>query len=149
MFQCTPVREKCFSCIRWVYFSCLLLVKQDLNQSADAPRIAQKRDLYKKNSWFMQSKAFARSQKIPQTCIFWLIELNMLRVSLKAAFSLDIPVLHLTALWPVNFWKLQQKSFLCLVKYDRWTTSLHENNICIVRPLTVHSEQSYTTPAKY
>jgi len=32
----------------------------------------------------MQSKAFAKSQKIPQSCIFWLTDLNILFVSLKA-----------------------------------------------------------------
>jgi len=49
---------------------CLLLVKQDLNQSADTPRIPQKCNLTIKISWYTQSKAFAKSQKIPQHSFF-------------------------------------------------------------------------------
>ena len=55
---------------------CLLLVKQDLNQSADTPRIPQKCNLTEKISWFMQSKAFSKSQNIPSSCILCLIDLN-------------------------------------------------------------------------
>ena len=47
---------------------CLLLVKQDLNQ--------YKCNLIHKISKFMQSKAFAKSQKIPLTCIFWFLSLR-------------------------------------------------------------------------
>jgi hypothetical protein len=39
----------------------------------------------------MQSKAFVKDQKIPPTCIFWLIDLNTPYVTLKAALSVDIP----------------------------------------------------------
>ena len=42
----------------------------------------------------MQSKVFAKSQKIPPTCFFWLTDLNTLSVSLKAASSVDIPLLQ-------------------------------------------------------
>jgi len=41
----------------------------------------------------MQSEAFAKSQKILPTCIFWLIDFNTLSVCLKAASSVDIPFL--------------------------------------------------------
>jgi hypothetical protein len=43
---------------------CLLLVKQDLNQSADTPQLPQKCNSPNKISWFMQSKAFTKSQNI-------------------------------------------------------------------------------------
>jgi hypothetical protein len=40
------------------------LAKQDLNQSSDTPRITQKCEVANKISWFTQSTAFAKSQKI-------------------------------------------------------------------------------------
>ena len=40
----------------------------------------------------MQSEAFAKSQKIPPTCIFWLMDWNRLSVSLKTS-TVDIPTL--------------------------------------------------------
>jgi hypothetical protein len=46
----------------------------------------------------MQSKGFAKPQTIPPTRISWLIDLNTLSVSLKAAFSLDIPFLNYAVL---------------------------------------------------
>ena len=36
---------------------------------------------------------FAKSQKIPPTCIFWLLDVNRLPVSPKAASSVDISFL--------------------------------------------------------
>jgi len=45
-----------------------------------------------------QSKAFAKSQKIPPTHIFWLIDLNTLSVVLKATSSVDIPFTDHTVL---------------------------------------------------
>jgi len=41
----------------------------------------------------MQEKHFPKSQKIPTTCSFWLIDLNTLSVSLKEVFSVDISCL--------------------------------------------------------
>jgi hypothetical protein len=52
----------------WTF--CLLLAKQDLNQSSDTPGIPWKCNLSNKISWFTQSKAFAESPKIPPTCFF-------------------------------------------------------------------------------
>ena len=71
----------------------LLLVKKELNQSSDTPWFSYKCNLANKLSWFKQPNAFAKSQKIPPTCIFWLIDLNTRSVSLKATFSVDIPFL--------------------------------------------------------
>jgi len=42
----------------------------------------------------MQSKAFAKSQKVSPTYIFGSINFNTLSVSLKARFSVDVPFLH-------------------------------------------------------
>ena len=42
----------------------------------------------------MQLKASAKSQKIFPSCIFWLVDLNTLSVSLQAASSVDIPFLN-------------------------------------------------------
>ena len=38
-------------------------------------------------------KAYAKSQKIPATCIYWLIDFNTLSVILKTASSVDNPFL--------------------------------------------------------
>jgi len=46
---------------------------------------------FKKKTALVQSKVFDKSQKIPLTCIFYSKDLNTLSVSLKAAFSVDIP----------------------------------------------------------
>jgi hypothetical protein len=55
MFQCTPVREKSFSCIGWFQLNFLfLLVEWDLNQSSGTPQIPCKWNLANKISWFTQ-----------------------------------------------------------------------------------------------
>ena len=58
-----------------------------MNQYTDTPQIPQKCNLANKISWFMQSKVFAKSQKIPPTCILQLIDLNTQSVSLKAVLK--------------------------------------------------------------
>ena len=90
-----PQSEKTFW-FKWGDFTstfCLLLVKQNLNQSTDTPRIAQKCNVANKIAWFAQSKTFTRSQTILPTRIFWWTVLNTLSFSLKAASSVDIPFL--------------------------------------------------------
>jgi hypothetical protein len=68
---------------------CLPLVKKDLYLSSDTPQIPQKCNLANTISWFTQPKVFAKSYKIPPTCIFWLTDLNTLSARLKAASSID------------------------------------------------------------
>jgi len=53
----------------------------------------QKCNLANKISLFMQSEAFAQSQKILPTCSFCSVGFNVLSVSLKDVLSVDIPVL--------------------------------------------------------
>ena len=91
MFHFTPIREELRAV--WCDFIstlCLRSLKGDLNKSSYSPQIPQKCNSANKISWFTQSEAFARPQKIPSSCISWLIDLNVLSVSLKATSSVDI-----------------------------------------------------------
>ena len=103
-----PWGTPCFSVPRseqkfWVVLGeftstfCLLLVKQDLNQLADTPRIPQKCNLTNNISWFMQSKAFSISQKIYASCILCLVDLNtQIMKLLNIQFSpVPCPVLYI------------------------------------------------------
>ena len=55
--------------------------------------------------------------KIPPTCIFWLIDLNTLSFSLKAAFSIDIPFLK--PCYSVTSCRLQLLHTRCTVLFKR------------------------------